>query len=99
MRQPDHQNATAPNWEDGGRAEAIKESRPLPFTKPRRSNQALTPYRVARARLDASTELLTRALDLREQLQWGVLDADEAVHAVWQLKRDAIAHKRGRAAS
>jgi hypothetical protein len=28
-----------------------------------------------------------------------VLDADEAVHAVWQLKRDAIAHKRGRAAS
>jgi hypothetical protein len=31
----------------------------------------------ARARLDAASNILQRSIDLREQMGWGILDADE----------------------
>jgi hypothetical protein len=47
-----------------------------------------------RGRLDRSTELLNRALDLHQQLAWGVLDLYDARDMVAQLKRDVAKHKR-----
>jgi hypothetical protein len=42
-------------------------------------NQHLvTEYRSARDALNASLDLLKWSMDLREQLQWGVFDQDEA---------------------
>jgi len=46
--------------------------------------------------LDRATDLMERALDLREQLQWGVFDADDARAAVAEFKRDCRVHRRRR---
>ena len=35
--------------------------------------------REARRRLDTITNTLQRSIDLREQLQWGILDMDDAI--------------------
>ena len=59
----------------------------------------LRQYRSARDRLDSSTELLTRGLDLIELLHWGVLDLDDARGAVEEFKRAVALHKRRRARS
>jgi hypothetical protein len=55
-------------------------------------------YRVARNRLDRSTELLARSLDLREQLWFG-LDLDDMRDEIDALELVAEAHKRRRAAA
>jgi hypothetical protein len=57
----------------------------------------LTQYRAARNQLDASVLLLQRALDLHEQLSWG-LDLENMVNEVGELKRAVSAHKCGRGA-
>lgn len=49
----------------------------------------------ARARLDAHTALLNRALDLRELL-WCGLDFDDITETFDALKRDALAHRWAR---
>jgi hypothetical protein len=52
-------------------------------------NRALTAeLDAAKATLDRHVSLLQRSLDLHEQLQWGLLDLDDAVAAVAELKRD-----------
>jgi hypothetical protein len=60
-------------------------------------NQHLvTEYRSARDALNASLDLLKWSMDLREQLQWGVFDSDDAKAAVAELKRACEAHKARR---
>jgi hypothetical protein len=49
---------------------------------------------IARDRLDRGVLLLNRALDLREQLAWGVLDMDVARDMVAEFKRAVGDHKR-----
>jgi hypothetical protein len=56
----------------------------------------LTQYRWARDALNASLELLRWSIDLREQLEWGVLDVDEARQAVAELNRACEQHKARR---
>jgi hypothetical protein len=56
----------------------------------------LTQYRSARGALNASLELLGWSIDLREQLEWGVLDVDEARAAVAELNRACELHKARR---
>ena len=51
---------------------------------------------VARARLEATLDLLDRALDLREWLWFGTLDMDHARDLVGMLKRDVQVHRRSR---
>ena len=53
-------------------------------------------YKTARARLDASSCLLARALDLLELLHVGVLDLDDATELVKELKRATANLKRRR---
>jgi hypothetical protein len=50
---------------------------------------------LARSRIDRATQLMSRALDLREQLEWGGLDLDDMAREVADFTRDAIRHKRG----
>jgi hypothetical protein len=50
-------------------------------------DELLEQHRAARRQLDETLELLDRALDLREQLQWQ-LDLDDMVEFVAQLRRD-----------
>jgi hypothetical protein len=63
-----------------------------------RDNQSplLTQYRSARDALNASLYLLRWSIDLREQLEWGVFDIDEAKAAVHAFKCACAAHKAGR---
>jgi hypothetical protein len=49
---------------------------------------------LARARLDRATDLMSRALDLREALEWG-LDLDDMAREVESFKRDVTRYKRG----
>ena len=56
----------------------------------------LTQYRESREALNASQDLLTWSIDLREQLQWGVLDIDDARAEVGAFKRACERHKAQR---
>jgi hypothetical protein len=49
---------------------------------------------LARSRIDRATALINRALDLREQLEWGI-DLDVAAQEVADFTRDVTLHKRG----
>jgi hypothetical protein len=60
------------------------------------SNELIAALCDARDRLDEGVELLNEALDLREQLEWGVLDLDHARGAVSQLGRAVLVHRRSR---
>jgi hypothetical protein len=53
-------------------------------------------YHSARDALNASLDLLQWSMDLREQLQWGVFDLDEAKAQIAELKRACEAHKARR---
>ena len=46
-----------------------------------------------RARLDRGVDLMQRALELREQLEWGIFDLDEAIAEVRAFK-GAVAQYR-----
>jgi hypothetical protein len=50
-------------------------------------------YREARNRLDATLDLLSRTLDLREQLQWS-LDLDDMLEDVRRLRRAVEQHAK-----
>jgi hypothetical protein len=50
---------------------------------------------VARDRLDRAVELIEWAIDLHEQLTWGVFDMDDARNEVAKFKRAVEAHCRG----
>ena len=56
----------------------------------------ITEYRCARDALNASLDLLTWSIDLREQLEWGVLDIDSARAEVGAFKRACERHKAHR---
>jgi hypothetical protein len=49
----------------------------------------------ARRQIDADTYFLNRALDIREQLRWGIFDLGEAIAEVGAFQRDCRAHMRG----
>jgi len=49
-----------------------------------------------RARLNRATDLIQRSFDLREQLTWGVFNADTARAAVADFKRACLVHSRSR---
>ena len=53
-------------------------------------------YHSARDALNASLELLRWSIDLREQLEWGVFDVDDARASVAELKRACEQHKARR---
>jgi hypothetical protein len=53
-------------------------------------------YRSARDALNASLDLLRWSIDLREWLEWGILDVDDARAAVAELKRACEQHKARR---
>ena len=56
----------------------------------------ITAYRCARDTLNSSLDLLTWSIDLREQLEWGVLDIDDARAEVGAFKRACERHKAHR---
>jgi hypothetical protein len=66
------------------------------INSPNSNSHLITQLNCSRARLDKSVKLLNWALDLREQLYFG-LDLDDAVAEVERLKRaaTAIARKGG----
>jgi hypothetical protein len=53
-------------------------------------------YHSARDALNASLELLRWSIDLREQLEWGVFDIDDARAAIAELNRACEQHKARR---
>lgn len=56
----------------------------------------ITEYRCARDDLNASLDLLTRSIDLREQLKWGVFDLEFAQAEVAAFKRACERHRAQR---
>jgi hypothetical protein len=60
------------------------------------SNELIAQLCDARDQLDRGIELLNETLDLREQISWGVVDADDARDAVYKLVRSIEAHRRSR---
>jgi hypothetical protein len=56
----------------------------------------ITEYRSARDALNASLDLLCWSIDLREQLEWGVLDIEFARAEVAAFKRACERHNAHR---
>ena len=103
------ENAKPPRWEEGGLAETTKKFRPPTSTAARRSNQEfvatsdtgaidlVAKLDAARHRLDRSTELLGRALDISQWIR-GEFHPDDDREHIHQLDRDVATLKRDVAA-
>ena len=62
------------------------------MTAPRYHNRLLARLDYYRARVDRASELMQRALDLREQLTWGGIDIDAMRDQVDALRRGIAAY-------
>jgi hypothetical protein len=63
------------------------------MTPPRNHNRLLVRLDFARARLDRGVDLMERAIELRQQLQWG-LDLDDMRDQVDAFKRDVATNRQ-----
>lgn len=62
------------------------------------ANPLILQLNAARQKFEHGLELLKRADDLHELLEWGILNEAQARAAVAEFRRDVAAYKRGRAA-